>query len=157
MVSDFLKSKHSESIKCAECYRCLVLTFIDNQNWCTVKTSRNKSVPKPKTVFSILLRSLSVPRTLRIRNFHRIKYSLCGRKLTNYAFSYTCYLPDPDTRWSRDYDGKLQEIGSSKLHQIISSPDMKCRISFNLMTEKEWITHCSVSWMCTARMRPYIT
>jgi len=65
MVSDFLKSKSSESIKCAEHCRCLALTFIDD----LVKTCRNQSVPKPKTAFAILLRRLTIPRTPRSRSF----------------------------------------------------------------------------------------
>lgn len=150
MVSDFLKSEHSGSIKHAEHCRCLALTFMDN----LVKTCGNQFVPKPKTVFSILLGRLTIPRTLRSRS------SLHGRKLTKSAFSYTCYLPDPDIRWGRDYAEKLQirqRIGAGKLHHINSLPDMKCLISFNPRIEKEWVTCCSIGWMCIAHMKLYMT
>lgn len=61
--TNFLKSKYSENIKCAKNYRCLALTFINS----FVKTWKKQSAPK--TVFSIVVRKLKIPRTLS-SNFH---------------------------------------------------------------------------------------
>lgn len=55
--TNLLKSKYTENIKCAKNYRCLVLTFIDS----FIKTWKKQSAPK--TVFSIVVRRLKIPRT----------------------------------------------------------------------------------------------